>query len=373
MKRLITFCIIFLLLQAYLAFGLVDANLAFVSHTRGAIGAQSTIVVRVEMSGDYAYDLYEFKGRIKLGAGLLSVLDGEPDLNVPTTVFPTTDYSRIAYRSGELIVFDFDFTGSTEEQCPIGSWETVLTATIYYTETANVTTEIKWESYSASFNLPPPVSATGTTTRDAYLLGDISLPVEMSDMFAEYTYEEGGKINWITQSEINVEGFHVYRADSENGDLIRVTDQMISGQGTSSSATEYEFIDRNVNWDSDYYYYIQEISPDFNQDNTFHGAIKLQTLEAPNNFKLSSNYPNPFNPSTEIQFEIVEGGIIDLSVYNLIGQKVATLVNEEKPAGIYSVPWFGRNDIGQEMPTGVYLYRLVAPEGIEVRKMMKVE
>jgi len=78
----------------------------------------------------------------------------------------------------------------------------------------------------------------------------------------------------------------------------------------------------------------------------------------PDDFSLDQNYPNPFNSDTVIRFALPEGDDVELAVFNLAGQQVATLVRGRREAGIYSVRWDGRDDRGRELASGVYLYRL---------------
>ncbi|MFC2103286.1 T9SS type A sorting domain-containing protein [Bacteroidota bacterium] len=100
-------------------------------------------------------------------------------------------------------------------------------------------------------------------------------------------------------------------------------------------------------------------------------TVDNSTLNLPERFALEQNYPNPFNPSTTIKFIIpvtlsgVEGSLVTLKIYNAIGKEVATLANEEKPAGIYEVEW---NATG--LPSGVYLYRLQADSFVGTNKMI---
>jgi hypothetical protein len=86
------------------------------------------------------------------------------------------------------------------------------------------------------------------------------------------------------------------------------------------------------------------------------------------NFSLEQNYPNPFNPSAIIKYSIAKEGYVKLIVYNSLGSKVVTLINEYKPAGNYSV-----NFNAADLPSGIYFYRLEAGEFSEVRKMMLVK
>lgn len=80
----------------------------------------------------------------------------------------------------------------------------------------------------------------------------------------------------------------------------------------------------------------------------------------PQTFDLAQNYPNPFNPTTTIKYALPEAANVNLSVYNILGQRVATLTNEVHAAGYYEARWTGRNDAGQQVATGVYFYRIEA-------------
>jgi hypothetical protein len=94
----------------------------------------------------------------------------------------------------------------------------------------------------------------------------------------------------------------------------------------------------------------------------------------PDAFILDQNYPNPFNPTTTISFTLsaasAAGRAVSLTVYNVLGQRVATLIDEPLSAGRYEIQWDGRNEAGQRVASGLYLYRLVAGEHHETRKMV---
>ena len=85
----------------------------------------------------------------------------------------------------------------------------------------------------------------------------------------------------------------------------------------------------------------------------------------PTSYQLSQNYPNPFNPSTTIIYSIKNDGIVNLIVYDILGNEVATLVNSEKPSGVYEIEWHA---IG--IPSGLYFYQLRTDGYIETKKML---
>lgn len=90
-------------------------------------------------------------------------------------------------------------------------------------------------------------------------------------------------------------------------------------------------------------------------------------------FQLHQNYPNPFNPSTQIAFELAVSEFVQLEIFNLIGQKVRTLLNESRPAGIHQVTWDARDDFGNELPAGIYYYQLKSANFQQTKKMLLVK
>ena len=82
-------------------------------------------------------------------------------------------------------------------------------------------------------------------------------------------------------------------------------------------------------------------------------------------FELSQNYPNPFNPSTSIQYAVSSPQFVSLKVYDVLGNEIATLVNEEKAAGTYEVDFYGT-----VLPSGIYFYKLQAGSFAETKKMV---
>ncbi len=92
-----------------------------------------------------------------------------------------------------------------------------------------------------------------------------------------------------------------------------------------------------------------------------------------NDYQLLQNYPNPFNPETIIEFQVPERGRVELNIYNMVGQKIRSLVNDSRPVGTYRVMWDGRDDYGNLVATGVYLYQLRGTNALITKKMMFIK
>jgi hypothetical protein len=90
----------------------------------------------------------------------------------------------------------------------------------------------------------------------------------------------------------------------------------------------------------------------------------------PVRFELSQNWPNPFNPVTTIRYALDEPGRVEIEIFNVLGRKVRTLVDEVVPAGAYIATWDGTDAAGKPVSTGVYLYRLTAGDVVLTRKML---
>ncbi len=90
----------------------------------------------------------------------------------------------------------------------------------------------------------------------------------------------------------------------------------------------------------------------------------------PDKFYLSQNYPNPFNPSTIIKYGIPKSSFVSIKIYNIIGQQVRALLNEEREAGEYQVEWNGKNDYGQNVSSSTYIYRIITGDYIKTLKMI---
>ena len=87
--------------------------------------------------------------------------------------------------------------------------------------------------------------------------------------------------------------------------------------------------------------------------------------EIPTNYTLSQNYPNPFNPSTRIRYSAPQSSNVLIKVFDILGNEIETLMSEEKAAGTYEITWYAEN-----LPSGIYFYKLQAGNFVETKKMV---
>jgi len=101
------------------------------------------------------------------------------------------------------------------------------------------------------------------------------------------------------------------------------------------------------------------------------GSVGVESdYRLPNAFSISQNYPNPFNSSTSIEFSLPYAGPVRLEVFDIMGRKVATLIDDVSNPGAYAIQWRGRDDGGNGVPSGVYFYRLSAGGFVEMKRML---
>ncbi|HWA06684.1 MAG TPA: FlgD immunoglobulin-like domain containing protein, partial [Ignavibacteria bacterium] len=101
--------------------------------------------------------------------------------------------------------------------------------------------------------------------------------------------------------------------------------------------------------------------------------LKSKTNTIPSKYSLAQNFPNPFNPSTLINYSIRENGSVKLEVYNVLGEKIKTLINEYQNSGHKSVVWDGTNDNGYKVASGLYIYKFVAGNYTNIKKMILIK
>ena len=195
---------------------------------------------------------------------------------------------------------------------------------------------------------------------------DAALPVELVS-FTSSVKNNSVMLNWSTATEVNNYGFDDLR-QAHTSTPLSVTNWekigFVNGNGNSSSTKNYEYEDKNIN-SGKYSYRLKQID---NDGQYSYSKIVEVDLGLPKEFDLSQNYPNPFNPTTTIKWQAPVSGFQTLKVYDVLGNEVATLVNEYREAGSYEVEFSANN-----FSSGVYYYQLKAGSFTQTRKMALVK
>jgi len=108
----------------------------------------------------------------------------------------------------------------------------------------------------------------------------------------------------------------------------------------------------------------------YHQSDCYEVKINSKKSSLPEKYALADNFPNPFNPETTIQFDIPENSNLRLEIYNLLGQRIITLLDSRKPAGRCTLIWDGKDRSGNDVASGIYFYKLVAGDFLQVKKMV---
>jgi len=182
----------------------------------------------------------------------------------------------------------------------------------------------------------------------------IVVAVEIIQMSIHWT---GSAVSlcWTTASESDNLGFHIYRSDSANGVYELVSDHLLPGAGNSSSQKNYSYLDAEVQAGRTYYYKIADVN--YQGAERLHSALAIDTA-LPNDFSLQQNYPNPFVHDTQISFAINEEANMQLTIRNLNGETVRTLLQGRIHKGLHQVLWDGKDDQSRPLPSGIYWYTL---------------
>ncbi len=177
-------------------------------------------------------------------------------------------------------------------------------------------------------------------------------------------------LEWRTASERDCFGFHLER--SVDGEIFdRITTDMISAAGSSEKANVYAYLDRKVTNGTTYSYNLIEVNVDGSEQLVNELAVSATPrLKAPKVCTLHQNYPNPFNPYTQINYQIPKDNHVTLKIYNLLGQEIITLIDDQLTAGSHTATWNGRDSSSNKVSAGIYFCTMEAGEFTQTRKMV---
>jgi hypothetical protein len=204
---------------------------------------------------------------------------------------------------------------------------------------------------------------------------DNAVPVELVSFNAEMV-DGNVVLNWSTATETNNLGFQIeITVRSPQSPISNWENKgFVSGKGTTTERTFYSFTEKNEK-PGTYLYRLKQI--DFNGTYSYSNEVEIE-VTGPKDFALYQNYPNPFNPSTTIKYAIASPNLsegealikVTLFVYDILGNEVVTLVNEEQSAGNYEVE-LNTGQLGKiSLTSGVYFYQLNAGIYSSTKKLM---
>ena len=264
------------------------------------------------------------------------------------------DGMAIAYNNilipGQFLSYEGTFTAingpaNGVESVDIGVSEgTQLTGSLGLVGSGTSYTDFTWDTLT---------TATPGMPNDNQLL-----PVELTS-FSAVNIKSGVMLNWTTATEINNAGFEIERKSS-NYNWKKIG--FVRGNGNSTLPIKYSFADNLLNTGK-YQYRLKQI--DFNGSYKYSKIVEVNLSDIPVNYQLNQNYPNPFNPSTTISYSIPKASFVTIKIYNILGNEVAALVNQEKPAGKYEI-----NFNAIHLSSGMYIYKLSAGNFNEMKKMI---
>jgi len=207
---------------------------------------------------------------------------------------------------------------------------------------------------------------------------DATLPVELSAFTANINSQGGITLMWVTQSETGLNGFYVNRARVNDLAIAERISPLIPGSNTSQQQV-YVFSDKEVYEPGTYYYWleVQDIDGVVNyygsRSVTFGGNGSNGTPDIPLVTGIRSIYPNPFNPSATIMYELEQPANLNIEIYNNRGQLVRSFAMGQKEKGRYKLLWDGTDNSGYSCGTGIYFIKMQVGKETFVKKAALVK
>lgn len=341
-----------------------------------------------------------------------------------TVRLPANGYNYIAYADEKDMTFKLDFeegSGVPKDKSDYGSVVTVVGNPQYVTDAAegNYALELNDSSY-LQVDAPAPFLVSPQIHVEVRFQPVGSIPADGADLIAKYSdppddwrfgyrtsFWDGGK---RLRSEIHLYANNPDSANWEWRDMIPWGDpdnpelqadqwyHYVLDVGTDSAyvflydANENLLLRKSMDISGQHikpakgFFRIGKAWPDgmpvfkgliddveiynYSKVETGTGIDNQAQNNLPTHFALEQNFPNPFNPSTEIRFALARNEKVQINIYNILGQKVKTLLSKNLNAGIHSVKWDGSNNYGTKLPSGVYFYKMKAGSFVKVKKML---
>ena len=237
------------------------------------------------------------------------------------------------------------------------------------TTTDNIYLDAGWDFKGESTNGTEDIWNIGNSRNDGYpyfdwqySTDDASLPVTLASFTGEVT-KSGVELNWITESEVNNQGFLIERSVNSKNAYSEIasfkTSPELKGAGSTSERTNYHFTDTRVEQGNTYWYRLVDVA--YNGKNETHNDLAISVkvdgqMDSPYSYTLKPAYPNPFNAQTQISYSIPEQQQVTIALYDVRGEKLRTLYDAKQAAGNHSL------NIGMpDLPSGIYFVQMSTP------------
>jgi immune inhibitor A len=205
------------------------------------------------------------------------------------------------------------------------------------------------------------IALEGNDIRLSIVIDSSTVAIYFSD-FRLNAVDKGIELIWDVYTDESIDGFKLYRCEESSSREVS-----IPGYGLIPPERRY-YVDVNVHPGETYYYALSAVRTDGSELRSRQVKISTKTLS----LALHQNHPNPFNPSTVIPFSVHREVRIQLSIFSVEGRRLRTLIDETSPAGFRQIEWDGKDEHGDPVSSGIYLYRLEAGKQVLTKKMVLI-
>lgn len=338
----------------------VDQNTGWAVGGSGIVLKYTVLTTRfwADIDGDHDVDVVD----IQIVAGKWNTKVGDPDYD------PRCDVDNEGQGDGDIDVVDIQLVAGWWNKPLPGSGASMLTKvceSILGNPTLRVNSPIPSSESASNYYID-------VTVENAVNLGAFQFDIVSNDIRLKIdgvelgSFLNNGQNKFVPlRSEMDIErnrltlGAYSYGESlgaSGSGVLVRIRVSSENGDVSPIALENIKLVDSRGN--------LLPVNDTINAIND-----RVRTEVTSQSFTLNQNYPNPFNSETVIRYHLPKGDKVTLKIYNLLGQEIRTLVNDQKQAGYFEIQWDGKDEFGTEVPSGVYIYRIKIGSFIDTKKM----
>ena len=306
--------------------------------------------------------LLTFNGKPKLDATDMMTM-----LTIPRGGDISTTVSASGFDAGATITWDVQTSGSAKIEVIVGE---AMMEEMMFPSTATTITLKASGSGSATATVTASVGEgdAKVSTDPLQVVFSEQVPAELASFGGERV-EERVVLNWTTASQTNNAGWRVLR--STDGETYEIVSELIPGAGTTDALLNYTFTDEGLPSAVKAIYVLEQVDLDgsVHRSNGVEVLLGARFQILPTEFA-TTVYPNPFNPSTTISYDLPSESLVSIVIYDALGQEIRRLVAEQRPAGRYKVQWDAKDHLGYGVGSGVYIAKIEAGSFSASQKML---